>query len=59
MLMRKQPVFPYKDYGEHSLSYERRKEIMDKLGDSPNACGYITGGYSAAKEEGELYSGRK
>lgn len=59
MLMKKQPLFPYKDYGEHHLSAERRKEIIDKLGDTPNACGYITGGYSGAKESGELYSGRK
>ncbi|MDH5570134.1 MAG: acyltransferase [Gammaproteobacteria bacterium] len=58
MLMKKQPLFPYDKYGSHTLPEQRRKEIMDSLGENPNSCGYITGGYTAMKDSGEFYSGR-
>ena len=58
MLMKKLPLFPYEEYGAHVLPEEKREELLRRLGDKANACGFITGGYSAMKKENEFFSGR-
>lgn len=55
--LRKSPLFPYEEYGDHLLPPEKRKEMLDKLAKS--AVGYITGGYSAMLKADGFYTGRE
>lgn len=56
-LTKRLPLFPYDKYGAHLLPIDIREELLRKLGNKSNACGYITGGYSAMKKANKFFSG--
>jgi maltose O-acetyltransferase len=49
--MEKAPLFPYKQYSIEYLKPGLKKEMIDKLDET---IGYITGGYSAMKEDPKI-----
>lgn len=54
--IRQSPSFPYAEFSVQHLTPERRREMLDRLGDGP---GYITGGHEAILRERDRRASRR